>query len=86
MLSVEMTVMPASRSASTSSQRFSCREPGHVGVGELVDEGDRGPAREDRVDVHLLEGRAAVLDAALRGTTSRPSSCAAVFGRPWVST
>ena len=28
MFSVEITVMPASSSASTSSQRFSCREPG----------------------------------------------------------
>ena len=34
----------------------------HVRVGELVDERDLGPARDDRVDVHLLEGRAPVLD------------------------
>ena len=36
--------------------------PRHVGVGELVDERDLGPARDDRVDVHLLERRAPVLD------------------------
>ena len=35
---------------------------GHVGVRELVDQRDLGLAREDRVDVHLLEGLAAVLD------------------------
>ena len=35
---------------------------GDVRVGELVDEGDLRRAREDRVDVHLLERRALVLD------------------------
>ena len=59
-------MIPASSSASTSSQRFSWREPGHVRVGELVDESDLGPAGDDRVDVHLLERRAAVLDACAR--------------------
>ena len=38
MLTVEMTSMPASSSSSTSCQRFSCRAPGHVGVGQLVDQ------------------------------------------------
>ena len=40
--------------------------PGQVGVGELVDEDDFGPARQDRVDVHLLESAAAVLDRLAR--------------------
>ena len=66
MLTVEMTSMPASRSSSTSCQRFSLREPGHVGVRELVDERDLGLAGEDRVDVHLLERRAAVLEPPAR--------------------
>ncbi len=35
---------------------------GHVGVGQLVDEGDGGGAREDGVHVHLLERRAPVVD------------------------
>ena len=57
-----------------------------VRVGELVDERDLGPAGDDRVDVHLLERRAAVLDASLAASTSRSPICAAVFGRPCVST
>ena len=60
MLTVVMTSMPASSSSSTSCQRFSCRLPGHVGVGELVDQGDRGPAGQHGVEVELLERRAAV--------------------------
>ena len=36
--------------------------PGNVGVRELVDQRDLGPAGEDRVDVHLLECRAAVVE------------------------
>ena len=39
---------------------------GHVRVRELVDERDCGRAREDRVDVHLLEAAVAVLDLAAR--------------------
>ena len=42
-----------------------------VGVGELVDERELGLAGEDRVDVHLLERRAAVARSCVRGTTSR---------------
>ena len=86
MLTVEMTSMPASSSSSTSCQRFSFREPGHVGVGELVDEHEVGPAAQDGVDVHLVERAAAVLDRAPRGTTSRSPICSAVRGRPCVST
>ena len=66
MLSVEITSMPASSSSSTSCQRFSLREPGHVRVRELVDERDLGPPGEDGVDVHLLERRC-------RGTRSLPA-------------
>ena len=39
---------------------------GHVRVRQLVDERDPRPACEDRVDVHLLERRAAVVDRAAR--------------------
>ena len=67
MLTVEMTSMPASSSSSTSCQRFSFREPGHVGVGELVDEHQLRSAPQDGVDVHLLERRAPVLDACAAG-------------------
>ena len=66
MFSVEMTSMPASSSSSTSSQRFSLPRAGNVRVRELVDERDLGTPREDRVDVHLLERRAAVLDRPAR--------------------
>ena len=63
MLTVVMTAMPASRISRTSSQRFSWRpEPGHVGVGQLVDQDHLGLAGQDGVDVHLLPVRVAVLD------------------------
>ncbi len=39
---------------------------GRIGVGELVDEGDLGLAGQHRVDVHLLEGHAAVRLGAAR--------------------
>ena len=45
---------------------------GGVGVGELVDEHDVRAAREDRVEVHLGEGRAAVADPRA-GNDSRPA-------------
>ena len=37
-----------------------------IGVGQLVDQADGRPARQDGVDVHLAEGHAAVLDDAGR--------------------
>src|SRR5262249_40285627 len=36
-------------------------QAGSVRVRELVDQGDLGPARQDRVEIHVLQGRAAVL-------------------------
>jgi hypothetical protein len=41
-------------------------------VGELVGEGDFRTAGEHRFEVHLLEGRSAVLDAAARHDLERP--------------
>ena len=66
MFTVEMTSMPASSSSSMSCQRFAFRLPGRVGVRELVDERHLGMAGEHRVEIHLLERRAAVLDLAPR--------------------
>ena len=40
--------------------------PRRVRVGELDDDDERRPAREDGVQVHLLEGLAPVLETALR--------------------
>ena len=57
-----------------------------VGVGQLVDQHQARPAREDGVEVHLLERAALVVDAARRGMTSSPSSSASVSARPCVST
>ena len=37
-----------------------------VGVGQLVDEADVGPAFEDGIQVHFLQDNAVVLDAAAR--------------------
>ncbi len=39
---------------------------GRVGMGEFVDQGDLRPPRLDRVDVHLVEGLAAILDVSAR--------------------
>ena len=39
---------------------------GNVRVGELIDEHLAGPARQDRVDIHLFELAAAILDAPAR--------------------
>ena len=58
---------------------------GRVGVGELVDQRDLGPAGEEPVEVHFLERVALVLDALARQDV-RPSSSASVSLRPWVST
>ena len=86
MLTVEMTSMPASSSSSTSCQRFSFREPGTLVCASSSTNATLGLAREDRVDVHLLEVAAAVRRRACRGTTSRSPICSAVVGRPCVST
>ena len=59
---------------------------GNIRVRELVDERDLGPTREQRIDVHLLERRSAVLQDLVAGTTSRSPISAAVCARPWVST
>ena len=38
--------------------------PGRVGMRDLVDHGDGGPAQQRRVQIHLLDDHAAILDAA----------------------
>ena len=57
-----------------------------VGVGELVDDGHRRLALQHGVEVHLLDGRRRGTRPARRGTTSSPSTSAAVSARPCVST
>ena len=57
MLTVVITSMPASSSSSMSSPALGVARPGHVGVGQLVDERHLGPAGQHGVDVDLLEGR-----------------------------
>ena len=65
MLTVEMTSMPASSSSSMSCQRFSWRDAGLALVcASSSTSADRGAAREDGVEVHLLELGAAVGHAA----------------------
>ncbi len=55
--------MPASSSSSTSCQRFSLRRPGHVGVGQLVDQRDRRAGGRGRRRVSISSNvDAAVLD------------------------
>ena len=57
-----------------------------VGVGELVDQRDLRPARDQRIEVHLLERSGPCISIRLRGSTSSPCSSASVSARPWVST
>ena len=52
--------MPASSSSSTSCQRLGWREPGDVGVRELVDQQQRRLARERGVEVELRQRAVAV--------------------------
>ena len=58
---------------------------GRVGVRQLVDQHELGPAREDCVEVHLLEHTALIVGLR-RGTISSPATSASVSVRPWVST
>ncbi len=78
MLTVEMTSMPASSSSSTSCQRFSLRRAGHVGVRQLVHQRDLRPAGEHRVEVHLLEGGAAVAQPGPRDHLQAVDQCGGV--------
>ena len=66
MLTVEMTSIPASRSSSTSCQRFSLRDPGTFVCASSSTSDLVRLARQDRVDVHLLERR-------VRGTRCDPA-------------
>ena len=78
--------MPASRSSSTSCQRFSFRQPGTLVWASSSTSATSGLAGEDRVEVHLLEARCRGSRRCRRGTTSRSPICAAVLLRPCVST
>src|SRR5262249_29262861 len=48
---------------------------GDVGVRELVDDGDLWRTRDHRVDIHLLEGDAAILDSLTRHDLEVASLC-----------
>ena len=71
MLTVLMTVIPASSRSSTSCQRFSCFGAGRVGVRQLVDQGDGRVALDHRVGVHLFDGHALVRDPLARHDLER---------------
>ncbi len=66
MLTVEMTSMPASRSSSTSCQRFWWRAPGTLVWASSSTSTTSGARVEDRVDIHLGELRAAVAQVLAR--------------------
>ena len=70
MLSVVMTVMPASSSSSTSCQRFSLRRAGNVGVGELVDQSDLG-LRARIASISISSNSMPLWTIFLRGMISR---------------
>ncbi len=57
-----------------------------VRVGELVDQGDGGMPRQDRVGVHLLDDDAAILDAAPGDDLQAVEQLRSVSGRPCAST
>ena len=60
MLTVEMTSMPALEQLLDVLVALRVARPGHVGVGQLVDEHHLRAAGQHGVDVELLEGRAPV--------------------------
>ena len=59
---------------------------GCVGMGKFVDQRDFRVARDQRVEVHLLDGLVVVLDPPARQTPQGRASSASVSARPWVST
>ena len=72
MFSVEMTVMPASSSSSTSCQRFSCGEPGTfvwASSSTSATAGRRARIASTSISSNVVPRYSTVL----RGTTSRPS-------------
>ena len=71
--------MPASSSSSTSCQRLGWREPGDVGVRQLVDQDQRRLARQRRVEVELRAAcgrgrRTSLQRQALAGPRAAPRS------------
>ena len=62
MFTVVMTWMPGAEQLLDVLVALGVAAAGGVGVGQLVDQADGRPAREDGVEVHLAEGHAAVLD------------------------
>ena len=84
MFSVEMTSMPASRTSSTSCQRFSLREPGTLVCASSsmsTTWGRRAMTASTSISSNV-EPRYSIV---VRGTTSRSRTWSSVFGRPWVS-
>ena len=64
MFTAAMTLMPASSNSSHVLVALLVPAAGDIAVGELVDDAELRFARDDRVEVHLLEHDAAVVDAA----------------------
>ena len=86
MLTVEMTLMPAASSSSMSCQRFSLRLPGTfvwASSSTSASCGWRASTASMSISSNCVT---AVGRACARGMTSRSRICAAVAGRPWVST
>ena len=85
MLTVEMTSIAGVEQFLDVLPALLVARTGHVGVRELVDQGDLAAAGEHRVQVHLLEGGAAVGEPGPRAPPPGPSISALVCGRPCVS-
>ena len=81
-----MTWIPASRIASTSSQRFARAEPGASVWASSFEKRDGRPARDDRVRVDLLDGHPAMCDETPRHRPRGRSTRLIVSGRPCPST
>ena len=86
MLTVEMTVMPGAEELLDVLPALLVAAPGHVGVGELVDQRDLRPSGEHRVEVHLLEVPAAVGERLARDDLQVADLGGCRWARPWVST
>ena len=85
MLTLEMTSIPAASSSSTSSQRLACRDPGTLVCANSSTSAISGlrASTASRSISSNVPPRYGIVD---RGMISRPSSSAAVCGRPCVST
>ena len=85
MFSAVQTSMPAAMQFLDILVALGMAAARRVGMGQFIDDDDARLAGQRRVEIEFLDGRP-WYSTCRRGSTSRPSSSAAVSPRPWVST